>query len=669
MKIANDFLRRRRSRRARVDTLSAQSQILTTANRVYDAISETKINGLDPELVLSLGLLLNFLSSLHEFLGSWSPKTSHFERDVFIQPPNHHIPQHLKEIPGGSVAHRLHHVQTMLIESGWCPYIVYQAYPGQSTEFLLFLLLLGTADRKEAHYNCDFLACSAYQIDPQRYVHSHARRGCQCNHVLVDSAQVCALLQAGQIPVIRIDTPQKGASLVVDAADEDTEYVAISHVWSDGLGNPGQNSIALCQFRRICRIVGMLPKQPIAIWLDTLCCPVQPLSMRRLAIKMMRKTYDEAAAVVALDARLTSVNIKNLSMVEIFARIMTSAWTKRLWTWQEGALALTLYFAFRDQLFCFDDLQNAPARIMPDNWAPHSDRYQYENDLFAFQASFSVSVSPPSLRRQPDLRYIVWGLVGRTTSVATDEALCLASLANISLERILGKRLEDRMLGFWEVFPDLPTCVIFWDVPRLEQPGFRWAPRTLLGLNYTARSYWKPYTKGSLSSRGLLVECRGALLLNAIDHTVGGGFWIIDGAGNCPFFVCGGSDEASTDPYWLHFERPLGNEPYTHAAILFDRGPGEVAYDEQFYPDANEVQVALVYVYRTEGGVIYARHSNRGTMIKRATALYHEFPAVDSLDGITDNSTDGSTRNILVDDVYRAIEWKVLPDDQRWCID
>lgn len=659
VKIADSFVKQQRTHGVHADTASARFRILTTADRVRDAISSTKDNGLDSDLVLSFGLLLKFLSSMHEFICSWSPITMPFVRDIFAPAPSCNIPQQLERIRGGHATQFLDHIQVMLIGSGWCPRLVSHVYASWNIEFLLFLLLLGPPDRK-AHSNCDFVECSAYQINPSRYVHSHARRGCQCKHVPVDSTQMCAILQAGRIPVVRIDNLQEGAPLVVDAA-EHTPYVAISHVWSDGLGNPGQNSIALCQLRRICRIVSMLPTQPVAIWVDTLCCPVQPLSMRKLAIQMMRRTYEEADVVVVLDSRLTPVNIKNLSTIEITARIMTSAWTKRLWTWQEGALAKTLYFAFRDRLFHFDELQTAFLDLESDDWALQNNQYQYEDDLYTFDASLSTATVPT-------LYNIVYALSGRKTSVATDEALCLASIADLSLGRILEKRPEDRMLGFWEVFPEIPTYVIFWEGPRLENPGFRWAPKTPLRDNY--RMTWQPGTNGTLSSRGLLVECPGALLFNAVDHRVNSGFWVRDEAGRCPFYVLKGwIHEASISEDGIPFERPLDTSAYTHVAMLFDRGLVERDYDEQLHPDTERVRITLAYVYHSEDGVIYARRSNSGIMVGSATALYSRILAVDTLDGGTDNSADGSTRNILVDGAYHAIEWKVLPDDQRWCID
>jgi hypothetical protein len=53
-------------------------------------------------------------------------------------------------------------------------------------------------------------------------------------------------------------------------------FVAISHVWSDGLGNQGRNALPKCQLRRIQTWVNGLYQndaEPVPFWIDSLSIP------------------------------------------------------------------------------------------------------------------------------------------------------------------------------------------------------------------------------------------------------------------------------------------------------------------------------------------------------------------------------------------------------------
>jgi hypothetical protein len=85
---------------------------------------------------------------------------------------------------------------------------------------------------------------------------------------------------------------------VVDAALTSEPYIAISHVWSDGLRNPRINALPRCQILRLRDLVANLPRmraantdetadtnvqdnisvpqrQHLLIWIDTLCVPLE----------------------------------------------------------------------------------------------------------------------------------------------------------------------------------------------------------------------------------------------------------------------------------------------------------------------------------------------------------------------------------------------------------
>jgi len=68
-----------------------------------------------------------------------------------------------------------------------------------------------------------------------------------------------------------------------------------------------------------------------SFWIDTLCVPVFPRSACDAAILAVRKTYEQAKAVLVLDAELLCVKAPP-TPEEILVRILCSTWMTRLWT-------------------------------------------------------------------------------------------------------------------------------------------------------------------------------------------------------------------------------------------------------------------------------------------------------------------------------------------------
>ncbi|KAH3359488.1 hypothetical protein KXV52_005576, partial [Aspergillus fumigatus] len=92
------------------------------------------------------------------------------------------------------------------------------------------------------------------------------------------------------------------------------DYVAISHVWADGMGNRAANWLPECQLDRITHLVENvqwegrrpLPEDPnnsdgVGFWMDALCVPAVDKDRKRKAIRNMRHVYSNAKAVLVLD--------------------------------------------------------------------------------------------------------------------------------------------------------------------------------------------------------------------------------------------------------------------------------------------------------------------------------------------------------------------------------
>jgi hypothetical protein len=65
-----------------------------------------------------------------------------------------------------------------------------------------------------------------------------------------------SIISTGGIPLACVEINKQGeVRLKVTRMTHGTPFVALSHVWSDGLGNPAANSLPQCQLLRLQRNV------------------------------------------------------------------------------------------------------------------------------------------------------------------------------------------------------------------------------------------------------------------------------------------------------------------------------------------------------------------------------------------------------------------------------
>ena len=73
-------------------------------------------------------------------------------------------------------------------------------------------------------------------------------------------------------------------------------------------------------------------------------------------------------------------------------------------------------------------------------------------------------------------------LCHRSTSVTTDEPLCLAVLFGLDISKITRMKPLVRMAAFWRMLPAVPLEILFKPLKKLSIDGLRWAPATFLRL-------------------------------------------------------------------------------------------------------------------------------------------------------------------------------------------
>ncbi|KAL1894027.1 hypothetical protein Sste5346_006169 [Sporothrix stenoceras] len=154
----------------------------------------------------------------------------------------------------------------------------------------------------------------------------------------------------------------------------------------------------------------------------------------------------------------------------------------------QGALAQSLYFQFADHAVAPTDEMTklymkglADARYMR-IW---QDIAIEQIHLRGWFKSIEDETKPSTL----SLVSLQRALHFRTVSDPADEPLCIATLLSLDQKYVVGaSTLQDRMVRVWELIAKklggtVPARILFSSDETLDVPGWRWAPRSLLGAS------------------------------------------------------------------------------------------------------------------------------------------------------------------------------------------
>ncbi|KAI0644055.1 hypothetical protein C8Q79DRAFT_1011865 [Trametes meyenii] len=377
--------------------------------------------------------------------------------------------------------------------AGWCPNTI-------SMDFMHKLRGLGPVisnlvvlppyvrSNHEEHRGCDESSCVFYTVaDADVYVPRHVHPSCSCEYIKPSLDDTMRLLSEGKVPVIVHD----GVKLHVRPAEEGP-YVAISHVWADGMGSTTEAGLPACVVERISNLAKVLLPGSGAFWVDSLCVPAVS-HLRKRAIKLMAQTYRDATKVLVIDECIRTLASENKPWEENLFRIATSAWVRRVWTLQEGLLARALCFEFAEGPVDIEARlgikPSADGMAKEVKWMKPWVTWALVHcvPLLAFRVShrdIGISSDIP-------LNEVVTLLHLRKTSKAEDELIAVSSLLPVNVDTLLSIRgtldvAQHRMKAFLlhirVVSKDLPIQVS----PRLTLPHYTWAPRALSTMENTS---------------------------------------------------------------------------------------------------------------------------------------------------------------------------------------
>ncbi|KAF7540755.1 hypothetical protein G7054_g1166 [Neopestalotiopsis clavispora] len=450
------------------------AKCLGDMKHVYHSMFLNSHKAIDRDFLLSVQLLYDYLTAAGLVAFGRFDETSRRLSPLY---PISYTMLGGKELP---------HVR--FLRDGWCPSEISLLNSTASPSELLLASSLSKPGVGKDHSHCSEHKCLAYQVREEEYRTRHTKEDCDCEFVFASQSELASVLcgETGSIPLVLPWDPARGhdGKLHVHLQESGPmanrkPFVAISHVWSDGLGNAEDNAIPLCQFRRLCQLVSTVHGGvAVPFWLDTLCFPLEPQHAYDMALIRMRESYEGAQKVLVLDSYLLQDSCKDLSTYEVVLRIFCSPWNRRLWTLQEGLLARHLAFQFEDTYVDTQSLKTKREIEDPLN--------KLHNFLFrsTWQSLESLKIAWDGVGKRMTIIEAKKALTYRSTSNPADEPLCLGNLVGVDPAAVVkAKSRNERMKVIWRSLPQQFSEPIFWTGLKIKDQGYRWAAATLMHDN------------------------------------------------------------------------------------------------------------------------------------------------------------------------------------------
>lgn len=337
----------------------------------------------------------------------------------------------------------------------------------------------------QTHTLCEEIgACKAFDIDEATFEGLHVTPDCTCKNVSAPRDQMLAILREGGMPGVRYRIDNGVGRLEYFRISSASRYIAISHLWSSGLGNLRSNDLPKCQLQRLLKLLRKLKPffGDIEFWLDIYCIPVvqeatlggleskevaEMKSLKVKALAWMPATYSWANAVLVLDHELSHVSA-DAHAAEILASIHTSGWNSRYWTYQEGSLARKLAYALKNGAVVFaSDLQKRVLATESD--APYSSRlwvpfehyfYHRKNDPNVWHSGpcgFADITRSPTGERSIESFVGLWNhLVNRQTTKWRDALIIMGNLLGHRASQMSCMTSKDQMKALIKAQYTLP---------------------------------------------------------------------------------------------------------------------------------------------------------------------------------------------------------------------
>ena len=102
------------------------------------------------------------------------------------------------------------------------------------------------------HGSFSELECVAYKVLDDSKVTKHFTDGCCCKYISAPVNDLEKVVRKGFIPLVQVHRrTDTRLSVSIVEHEPGQNFIAVSHVWSHGLGNGVSNSLPCCQIERI----------------------------------------------------------------------------------------------------------------------------------------------------------------------------------------------------------------------------------------------------------------------------------------------------------------------------------------------------------------------------------------------------------------------------------
>ncbi|KAI1771127.1 hypothetical protein F4818DRAFT_445457 [Hypoxylon cercidicola] len=424
-----------------------------------------------------------------------------------------HVPRHI----------RLEEEKERMLADGWCCHQVDYLASYYPESFSYFAALGRSPFRLEDHTPCATkLSCVAYNTNDATYQTRHVSAECACPMIQVPYDDLIHTIKNRFVPLLSIESQTDDDAeprLRVHSRTGLSSYIAISHVWADGLGNPLENALPTCQVRKLQVYLAELHKEndgkKLYLWMDTLCIPPgakpQHMALRLSQIDKMSSIYKGAALTLVLDHELMQTESyfsstrsgregSGISLsAETRARIASSVWMRRSWTLQEGQLppkvaikfkndiVLMGRMSFKDGSYCERSLTAQESSVSAPSVSAASDPPTdaitgdppCECVNIALEKSFYLTFCDDTI----DFVSAWNSLAGRSTTQPRDVPLIMTNILDLENTPLLEYNEAYQM--FQAIILSLaspPLSIFFNGGPRHDQEGNhknRWVPREI----------------------------------------------------------------------------------------------------------------------------------------------------------------------------------------------
>jgi Heterokaryon incompatibility protein (HET) len=611
------------------------------------------------------------------------------------------------------------------LASGWCPNQV-AAIEASFTLPWQHYIYLTSKDRlddqsRDLHQHCTVANCGVNQVSRETYRLRHVfndhgiefESRCPICHIAdgyrksaprknffePDMKELLQIVEEGGIPLISIYDVNieqyNNDPKIVRYDPSRMKYVAISHVWADGLGNPYSNSIHLCQIMMLAKALTELGAAGtndgrLYFWLDTICVPLEPASARGTAIQSISKVFSQAkyTLVMANDLRRRDVPPTKL---ETITRILVSNWTRRLWTYSEAMLSNRIAFKYAGDWVDFHETlgELKDEAIQNSNWdflgalegvyASITVPWTYSDPITDLVKDLPMLTTAPALdvvqclakvrslgagtltkheitpehKRVLAFMVLIRGTPWKATSVAFDELICMAQLLNIDVIPILklsSNRTEALKL-LLRTQHAFPRGIIFVDASHMKEDGFRWSPSSYLSDSVNQGDVERlKLTRelALLSNDGLVLEWPGVIF--KVTQSI--------------------SLKDSTHAYYFTFPATVDSKHAEHAYKVLVQSRKEVPPEKS---EESWKDMAII-LESYEGFPLHEQTNTFGVL----AMLLHRTPEICYVQYITRVAVDrvevGTSENPLWyvdlqaerDDILDHVE--MLPPTQAWCL-